>query len=276
MKTNSKYKILHWKNEITTDNHWLDESLGGVFNNILQNKFKELEHHIKKQGFIEDIENCLVWLKKYGKNIEGTGVDLACGTMWLTSYILSKYAKNISSFYAVDYSEKNIKNIGPITLEHYNIDPKNINLCLGSFYELDLPDSSVDFIVMAQAFHHAEYPDKLLGEMKRILKKYGFIIMVGELYIPIWRYLKCYLNFLISKIVSASRFSFIKKCGWLKKFHKTGLEIGFDNFYFPPDPKLGDYYHLKSSYKNFFRKNGFKFKEINASQSATISYILYL
>jgi SAM-dependent methyltransferase len=276
--SSQKYKILQWKESLSNSSlaHWSDEKVGGVFNNILQDKFEELEAHIKEEGFIEDLENCIHWLRRSGRNISGVGIDLACGTMWLTSYILGKYERDISSFYAADFSEKNIVSIGPRTLEHYNINPEKIYLCLGSFYEIDLPDNSVDFVVMAQAFHHAEYPEKLLHEIKRVLKRQGFVIMIGELYIPILRYAKCYLNFVISKIVSWGRFPTIIKFDCLKKFKKNGLDIGFHEFYFPSDLGLGDHYHLKFSYEKFFNASGFNFKNIKSKNNVTLSYVLFI
>ena len=53
-------------------------------------------------------------------------------------------------------------------------------LCLGSFYDLRLDDDSVDFVLLAQALHHADRPERLLGEVGRVLKRGGTLYVIGE------------------------------------------------------------------------------------------------
>lgn len=77
-------------------------------------------------------------------------------------------------------SEHRIHEYAPKVLKYYNVDSNSIELCLGSFYELELPDNSLDFIILSQAFHHADNPHKLLEEIKRVVKSNGYIIIVGE------------------------------------------------------------------------------------------------
>jgi ubiquinone/menaquinone biosynthesis C-methylase UbiE len=42
------------------------------------------------------------------------------------------------------------------------VPPEKIVLARGTFYDLHLPDGSVDFVLLSQAFHHADRPGELL------------------------------------------------------------------------------------------------------------------
>jgi len=43
-----------------------------------------------------------------------------------------------------------------------------------------LENNSVDFIFLCQAFHHADDPEKLIYEIRRVLKPDGIVIIIGE------------------------------------------------------------------------------------------------
>ncbi|MBS0185058.1 MAG: methyltransferase domain-containing protein [Proteobacteria bacterium] len=270
------YNIQIWKeNKEKYQDYWENKDIGGTFNNLINN-FNEVETYIEEEGFLEDFKRACLCLEKLGKKISGVGADFAAGSMWLTAFILKNYPL-ITQFYAIDYSRKNVFDLGSKLLEHYKISPEKLTLCLGSFYDIKLPSESLDFIVMAQAFHHAENPDVLLQESYRLLKKGGFLIMVGELFISKNLYFKCYLNYLASLIVSSKYFplSFFKHFKKLQNIGSKRLKGSFQNIYFPPDPVTGDHYYLKSQYKMFFLRNKFKFINIKSKKSNHLAYILF-
>lgn len=56
----------------------------------------------------------------------------------------------------------------------------DISLLRSSYYNVPRNYSLYDFIIMCEALMMAEYPDKLLKEVKRIIKNDGVLFVVGE------------------------------------------------------------------------------------------------
>ena len=77
-------------------------------------------------------------------------------------------------------------------------DNYKVSRYLGSFYDIKLPDNSIDLVFMAQAFHHADQPFKLLSECDKVLKKGGVIALIGEdstgIYQIIRRFFSCLIK----------------------------------------------------------------------------------
>jgi ubiquinone/menaquinone biosynthesis C-methylase UbiE len=107
----------------------------------------------------------------------GTGADLAAGTLWAVPRLVAHGAELV---YAVEYSEHRLLKLGPGLLAHYGVPPERAVLCLGSFYDLRLEDRSLDFVLLAQALHHADRPEDLLREVRRVLKPGGTLYVIGE------------------------------------------------------------------------------------------------
>ena len=146
---------------------------------VLDDNFSKAEEYLKSTGLARDFKNCLKVLKNnFGKNLEGVGMDLAAGNLWAVPLILD--SGNIDKLYCLEYSRHRLLKIGPRFLEHYNVPKDKIVLVHGNFYELRLPDHSLDFLILVQAFHHSHQPENLLAEMKRVLKPDGIILMIGE------------------------------------------------------------------------------------------------
>ena len=59
-------------------------------------------------------------------------------------------------------------------------DQKNITIMEGSFNEIPLPDSSVDFIVEENTFHHSNDLDMTLKECLRVIKPGGKMILIDR------------------------------------------------------------------------------------------------
>ncbi len=93
-------------------------------------------------------------------------LDLACGPGILTEE-LAKYAQHVT---AVDATEKMIQ-----ICQSKNI--KNITATQAIAEKLPFADNSFDCIVNRLAIHHFFDPDKVLKEMKRVLKPKGKIII---------------------------------------------------------------------------------------------------
>ena len=107
----------------------------------------------------------------------GVGADLAAGTLWAVPRLVAHGAEMV---YAVEYSEHRLLKLGPGLLSHYGVPPERVVLCLGSFYDVRLDGDSLDFVLLAQALHHADRPDVLLGEIERVLRPGGTLYVIGE------------------------------------------------------------------------------------------------
>jgi len=60
-------------------------------------------------------------------------------------------------------------------------------------------NESIDFCFCSQAFHHADDPQRLLNEIKRVLKPSGIVLMIGENPVYIFDFIKTYIKNLIKR-----------------------------------------------------------------------------
>lgn len=160
----------YWNNElIEKSKEWY----------IVDGNFNVMEQYLVKSGLLGSLAESKKYINDIlHTDISGVCVDVAAGNMWAVKHLL-EFGK-ISKVYAVEYSKHRLLKLGPLVLEHYNINPDNVILAYGSFYDIKLPDNSVDVVFASQSFHHADDPMMFLHEMKRILKDTGIIIMIGE------------------------------------------------------------------------------------------------
>jgi SAM-dependent methyltransferase len=63
-------------------------------------------------------------------------------------------------------------------------DIDKIERVCGDFTPLLLDDASVDLAVMVSAFHHADSPSELLGDLHRVVRPTGAIALINELIWP--------------------------------------------------------------------------------------------
>ena len=146
---------------------------------ILDGNFSKMEHYLLKVGLPQDLERCVDILKlEFKHGLKGTGIDLGAGNLWATPYLLA--LGEIDKLYSLEYSKHRLLKLGPRVLEHYNVPKEKMVLILGSFYDLHIDDNSLDFVFLSEAFHHADRPDCLLAEIRRVLKPNGVVIIIGE------------------------------------------------------------------------------------------------
>ena len=144
-------------------------------------------------------------------------------------------------------------------------------LCLGSFYQLRLSDESLDFVILAEAFHHADEPGRLLVEVRRVLKPDGVVLVLGEHRVshPAILYAKHFVKFIASHLVPevAQR--------WL-----IGRVINSAPFFasleglLRPDSVTGDHYYLPRQYQNFFWAHGFLYERITTPRCPFQAFVL--
>ena len=268
-------EILYWinKNDIQNipySSYWTDEKEEEQKPfYILDGNFSKIEKHIEDYGLLKDFEKCLMIVKKkLGKCLEGIGMDLAAGSLWTVPFILKN--EKVEKLYCLEYSSHRLLKIGPKLLDYYNVPKNKVVLVLGDFYNLRLPNSSLDFLILVQAFHHADHPEKLLDEMKRVLKPNGIIIITGEPAIYIWKgYVKHAAKYILSKITTKKLQGKL-----LSNIYKTRSLIAKRKELYPPEPVLGDHYYTYKEYQSFFRKFHFEMWHFKDLGSRHRSFIL--
>lgn len=272
------YNIEYWINENEVKNikyfdYWNDEEEEKKKEwYILDGNFSKMEEYLIKSGLLADLNRSIVFLKKHFRyELKGVGLDLASGNCWAAPYILN--AGKVNKLYCLEYSKHRLLKIGPKVLEHYNILKDKIVLVYGSFYNLHLQDNSVDFVFLSQAFHHADKPEKLLTEIKRVLKKDGVVIITGEDIASsnyFTHFSKNVIKFFISKFMPSKT---------QQKLFKKTFKV---NTFFPEPQKkflvdnvLGDYRYNRTDYYLFFKKHDFKVKYFKKRKSLYHSFILF-
>jgi len=109
--------------------------------------------------------NRIIW-----SSFKGIGVDLGGGVGLVSSIIAKK--KEVNKIYCVEITKNAVVKCQPIIKRKIlnNSNEKVISV-LGSFDNIELDESSVDFCVAWDAMHHSKNLNKTLKEARRVLKK---------------------------------------------------------------------------------------------------------
>ncbi len=235
--------------DLSAVERWLsDDALNGLYTASYWN---DIEAERKKEWWIEDgdYDRCHRYLEDSRLRLEyelaetfileapGDALqvaDLAAGIGW-TSALLSKIDR-VATVHCVEMSTHRLERLFPHAMTMFAGRSAKIRRYLGSFYDLKLPEQSIDVVFLSQAFHHADRPMKLITECDRVLKPGGRIVLVGEHQIRPHRVLRRFLSTLVRQ----------KKV--LTDFHSL----------FPPDPVLGDHYYRRSDYYLLFGASGYR------------------
>lgn len=220
---------------------------------VLNGDFSRMERYLTEEGFIRVFDDCVSLSRSLGRSLCGVGADIAAGVLWAVPHILR--SGSVEKVYCIEYSKHRLLKIGPKVLEHYGVPVEKAVLCLGSFYSLKLPDSSLDFIVLSTAFHHADYPDKLLAELRRVLRPKGVILLFGEGEVH-----KVTLMLFVKK-AAVSIISLLPKILqrflFGKVFPLQGPFPSRKDLHPPNDPVMGDHYYTRNQYIDIFKRAGF-------------------
>jgi len=149
---------------------------------ILNGNFKRMEEFLEETGLKQSVMRSVEMAREHGVKIQGVGLDLAAGTCWAVPILFNH--NSIEKIYCVEYSQHRLLKIGPRLLSHYGIPKEKVELCVGSFYDVRLPDASVNFVNLVQALHHAADPVRLLQEIWRVLIPGGAVLVSGEEVLP--------------------------------------------------------------------------------------------
>ena len=148
-----------------------------------------------EKGFLDLVE----YAEALGHGLKGLVLDLAAGTCW-TSAIVSKIS-DVHEVIAVDISRHRLEIIAPLVFEQFNANAEKITRVLGSFNEIKMGDNSVDCVILMEAFHHAFDVNKLILEIRRVLKPKGIVLISGEHIMANKDYFKIILLNIIKKAI---------------------------------------------------------------------------
>jgi SAM-dependent methyltransferase len=144
---------------------------------VADGDMQPMEAHLVRTGLRAQFDAVASFAARIGRPITGVGCDLGAGTLWATPLLLRVGASRI---YSVEYSQHRLLKLGPIVLAHYGVRPDQAVLVRGDFSRLRLDAASMDFVFLAEAFHHADSPMQLLAEIRRVLKPDGVVLIIGE------------------------------------------------------------------------------------------------
>jgi SAM-dependent methyltransferase len=259
MAMKTEYAFEEWLSEVERveySDYWNDESQD--INKIwwvLDGNFSKMEEHLKTIHAVSQLNSCIEAARKhFHREFHGIGADLAAGTLWATPHLLASGAEKV---YSIEYSRHRLLTVGPAVLEHYQVSPLSAVLVLGDFNRLNLADATLDFIFMSQAFHHSEKPRELLGEIKRVLKPDGIVILTGEHIAEpgLIEYVRQPVRFLLAHWLPSA----IQERLFGHRLQANGFWPGAGEVY-SVDHVLGDHHYTNVQYKRLFTGAGFQYQ----------------
>jgi ubiquinone/menaquinone biosynthesis C-methylase UbiE len=153
--------------------------------------------------------------------------------------------------HAVEISHHRLELLFPQAVRLFKGEAAKLNRNLGSFYNLQFPNVSMDIVFLSSAFHHASNPVRLLTEIDRVLKPGGALILIGEVFIG----RKHILRRMLKKLL-------------LERKYCTNF-----NELFPPDQVLGDHYYRVGDYHKFFQMVDYKVVKYSVQNNQTCMFI---
>ena len=120
--------------------------------------------------FVNSMYNSLI--NEIQKSEHGKILDIGCGNANLFNLL----SNNKYELYGVDFSEKMID-------EAKRTCNTKATFAVADAESLPFDDDTFDIIVCNASFHHYTHPDTVLGEMHRVLKCNGKLL-IGDPYVP--------------------------------------------------------------------------------------------
>lgn len=146
----------------------------------------EIETSISNQGSVPYAVINQVTKKMFESgifpNINGVGLELGCGSaLFSISVIEQDQDSKIDSIIAIEAAKEYVETIINRAVNKYlENNREKIIPALGTFEQLNLDDSSLDFILQFEALHHAQDPQIPPIEAFRILKPGGYFISIDR------------------------------------------------------------------------------------------------
>lgn len=151
-----------------------------VNRNLFARKLAEdsVEDAVKKYVYLDFEQMRTMWhiAKEISNvNLTGVGMELGAGCGLLSSIVAE--AENIETILAVEICEEITSSLLPRVSEAVLAsDAGKVVPVVGSFDDLQVHDSSIDFIVEIDSLHHSHDLNKTLQECGRVIKPGGYMI----------------------------------------------------------------------------------------------------
>ena len=114
-----------------------------------------------------------------GQAVRGKVIDLAAGTCWATARI-SKVLE-VEEVVALDMSERFLTTVGDRIITQLSGNRKKIRFAVASFNDIPLDSDYFDCAFLIAAIHHSVTPLRTLGEVLRVLKPSGSLLLIEAL-----------------------------------------------------------------------------------------------
>jgi len=115
-------------------------------------------------------------------NLNGVGLELGAGVSIFSTYIARRFPQT-SSIYALEVVPKVVQLLQPRIIQALcPNDSERILPVVGSFDDVELPDSSVDFCFEYASLHHSDDLLVTLRETSRVLKPGAPLIMIDRIH----------------------------------------------------------------------------------------------
>jgi ubiquinone/menaquinone biosynthesis C-methylase UbiE len=146
---------------------------GANLTEIESHETQELDFSLLNDGRL-DLARKLI--RNY--KIQGNVLEVGSGHSWMTGMV-SK-SPRVNEAWCLDSSRRLMEEGAPAFFKKLNADEKKITRVHGSWNKIPAKDNYFDFIIFEASLHHVPEYDKVLPEIKRVLKPNGLVLCTRE------------------------------------------------------------------------------------------------
>lgn len=121
----------------------------------------------------QEEENTALAIRKLPIMAQSVVADIGAGTGYYTFRIAEKVPQG--KVYAVDVQDESVSFLRD---KAQDLGLKNVEVVKGSAQSPNLPDNSVDLVIMVDVYHELEYPHEMLQAIRKSLKPDGKILLL--------------------------------------------------------------------------------------------------
>lgn len=124
-------------------------------------------------------------------DIRGNILEVGAGSCWMSAE-LSKIPA-VTGVYALDMSRHVLQTVAPVVMEVLHAEAEKITRVVGDFNQLYFEDEKFNFVFCDAALHHIPETsfNRVLMQIKRVLKPGGFLIAIREPILTPVGFLRC-------------------------------------------------------------------------------------
>lgn len=142
-----------------------------MMEDLKENHKKYLERVNFYRGFGYDLEKEREFILDRAMPFSGDILEIGTGK----GHFALALAKRGFKFTTIDISEEE-QGVAKLNIQYHNLD-KQVNFRIEDAQVLSFPDHSFDVIFSINVFHHLEKPIIVLGEITRLLRRGGMVVL---------------------------------------------------------------------------------------------------